>query len=59
MATKSLEKLSKSELYERAQKADVPGRSQMDKDELLEALSDGGQSESRPSTSNARYGTAP
>jgi len=51
MATKSLEKLSKSELYERAQEADVPGRSQMDKDELIEVLSDGGQSEGRPSTS--------
>ena len=43
MATKTLEKLSKSELYERAQAADVPGRSQMDKDELIEALSDGGR----------------
>jgi DNA end-binding protein Ku len=42
MATKSLEKLNKSELYERAQEADVPGRSQMDKEELIEALSDGG-----------------
>src|SRR5688572_24267003 len=52
MATKSLEKLSKTELYERAQKADVPGRSQMDKDELVEALSDGGrESKGRPSTS--------
>ena len=43
MATKTLEKLNKSELYERAQAADVPGRSQMDKDELIEALSDGGR----------------
>ncbi len=54
MATKTLEKLSKAELYERAQKADVPGRSQMDKDELVEALSDGSggsASKSRASTS--------
>src|SRR5687767_14936327 len=52
MATKTLEKLSKSELYERAQAADVPGRSQMDKDELIEALSDGGhEPKSKPSTS--------
>ncbi|HEU5111769.1 MAG TPA: Ku protein [Acidimicrobiia bacterium] len=47
MATKSLEKLSKTELYERAQEADVPGRSQMDKDELIEALSDGGNGTSK------------
>ncbi len=54
MATKTLEKLSKAELYERAQKADVPGRSQMDKDELVEALSDGSggsASKSKASTS--------
>ena len=52
MATKTLEKLSKSELYERAQAAEVPGRSQMDKDELIEALSDGGRdSKNGPSTS--------
>jgi DNA end-binding protein Ku len=52
MATKTLERLSKSELYERAQAADVPGRSQMDKDELIEALSDGGHKpKSKPSTS--------
>ncbi|MGH3669005.1 MAG: Ku protein, partial [Acidimicrobiia bacterium] len=52
MATKTLEKLSKSELYERAQAADVPGRSQMDKDELIEALSDGGRKPTgNPSTS--------
>jgi DNA end-binding protein Ku len=30
--------LSRDELYERAQKADVPGRSSMSKDELVEAL---------------------
>ena len=34
-----LKKLSKSELYERAQKADVPGRADMTKDELVAALS--------------------
>ncbi|MET0567021.1 MAG: Ku protein [Acidimicrobiia bacterium] len=53
MATKSLEKLNKTELYERAQEADVPGRSQMDKEELIEALSDGGTgaSKNRSSTS--------
>jgi DNA end-binding protein Ku len=35
----SLEQLSREELYERAQKEDVPGRSKMSKDELVEALS--------------------
>ena len=35
-----LESLSKDELYERAQKADVPGRSSMSKDELVSALRD-------------------
>jgi DNA end-binding protein Ku len=34
--------LSRDELYERAQKADVPGRSSMSKDELVEALDGGG-----------------
>ena len=33
-----LEKLSREELYERAQAEDVPGRSKMSKEELLEAL---------------------
>jgi DNA end-binding protein Ku len=35
----SLEKLSKGELYERAQEEDIPGRADMTKDELVEALS--------------------
>jgi DNA end-binding protein Ku len=35
-----LEDLSRDELYKRAQKQDVPGRSSMTKDELIEALSD-------------------
>jgi DNA end-binding protein Ku len=34
-----LEDLSRDELYERAQKAGVPGRSSMSRDELIEALS--------------------
>jgi DNA end-binding protein Ku len=34
-----LEDLSRDELYERAQKEDVPGRSSMSKDELIDALS--------------------
>lgn len=34
-----LEKLSRSELYERARKQDIAGRSQMSKDELIKALS--------------------
>ena len=34
----SLEKLSKEELYERAQALKIPGRSRMDKDELVAAL---------------------
>jgi DNA end-binding protein Ku len=33
-----LEKLSREELYERAQAEDVPGRSKMSKDELIAAL---------------------
>lgn len=59
MATKALEKLSKSELYEKAQEADVPGRSEMTKDELVDALADGKKTkgtgtksrQSKPSTS--------
>jgi hypothetical protein len=35
---KGLGGLSKHELYERAKKADVPGRADMSKDELIEAL---------------------
>jgi DNA end-binding protein Ku len=35
---KGLGRLSKQELYERAKKADVPGRADMSKDELIEAL---------------------
>ncbi len=35
----SLEKLSKGELYERAQAEDIPGRADMTKHELVEALS--------------------
>ncbi|MDX6485117.1 MAG: hypothetical protein QOF43_270 [Gaiellaceae bacterium] len=34
----SLDNLTKEELYERAQKADIPGRSDMTKDELVAAL---------------------
>jgi DNA end-binding protein Ku len=33
-----LEKLSKDDLYERAKRADIPGRADMSKDELIEAL---------------------
>jgi DNA end-binding protein Ku len=33
-----LERLSKDELYELAKKADLPGRSDMSKDELVDAL---------------------
>jgi len=33
-----LDDLTKDELYERAQKADIPGRSEMNKDELVRAL---------------------
>ena len=36
----ALEELSRDELYERAQQADVPGRSSMSKKELIEALSE-------------------
>jgi DNA end-binding protein Ku len=34
-----LDDLSRDELYERAQKEDVPGRSSMSRKELIEALS--------------------
>jgi DNA end-binding protein Ku len=54
MATKALEKLSKAELYEKAQDAEVPGRSEMSKDELIEALAEGKRGKGRstkPSTS--------
>jgi DNA end-binding protein Ku len=37
-AADALEELSKSELYERAKKQDIPGRSGMSRDELLRAL---------------------
>jgi hypothetical protein len=33
-----LEDLTKEELYERAQEADIPGRSEMSKEKLIEAL---------------------
>jgi DNA end-binding protein Ku len=36
-----LSELSKDELYKRAKKADIPGRADMSKDELVAALSDG------------------
>src|SRR5205085_4449151 len=39
-ARRDLSALSKSELGERARKANVPGRSKMSKDELIEALSE-------------------
>jgi len=38
--TPDLDDLSRDELYERAQKADVPGRSSMSRKELIEALSE-------------------
>jgi DNA end-binding protein Ku len=34
----NLDAMSKDELYELAKKADIPGRSDMSKDELVEAL---------------------
>jgi DNA end-binding protein Ku len=34
----NLQDLTRDELYERAQKADIPGRSEMTKDELIKAL---------------------
>ena len=57
MATKeSLSNLSKDELYERAQDSDVPGRSKMDKDALVAALSDG-TAESRTASEESRPAT--
>ena len=53
MAKKSLQELTKSELYEKAQKADVPGRSQMSRTELIKALSNG-HAEARPNKGRKR-----
>jgi DNA end-binding protein Ku len=50
MAKTSLQDLTKSELYEKAQKADVPGRSQMTRQELINSLSNGNAS-TRPKKS--------
>ena len=36
--SQNLEEMTKDELYERAQKADIQGRSDMTKDELIKAL---------------------
>jgi DNA end-binding protein Ku len=41
MSKQSLERLTKAELYQRAQKAGVAGRSEMGKEQLIAALSDG------------------
>jgi hypothetical protein len=38
MRPRSLDDLTKEELYQRAQEADIPGRSEMTKDELVAAL---------------------
>lgn len=44
MASKSdLEQLNKSELYDLAREREIGGRSDMDKEELVEALADGRQ----------------
>ena len=37
------ESLSREDLYERARKADIPGRSEMSKDELVRALKKAGE----------------
>lgn len=39
-SAKKLDDLTKDELYERAREADVPGRSQMTKPELVDVLKD-------------------
>ena len=39
-----LEQLSREELYERAQREKIPGRSKMDREELAAALRDGDES---------------
>lgn len=49
----SLEEMSKQELYERAADEDVPGRSRMNRRQLIEALGDGG----RKSDGRRRSGT--
>ena len=55
MEKQALQQLSKAELYERAKKADVDGRSQMGKEELIAALSNGSsRSKSSPTSRPAR-----
>ena len=63
MPTKALDKLTKAELYELAQEHDVPGRSSMDRDQLVEAVrkvsGDGGRKGStngRSANGRARSG---
>jgi DNA end-binding protein Ku len=62
MKKQSLQKLSKTELYDRAQKAGIAGRSEMGKEELVDALassngSSGKASGKRASTAKAATGT--
>jgi hypothetical protein len=38
IARRDLKSLSRDELYRKAQESDIPGRSEMNKDELIEAL---------------------
>ena len=40
---RDLARLSREELYERAQKEKIPGRTKMSKQELVEALTDDGK----------------
>ncbi|MFI1840223.1 hypothetical protein [Streptomyces olivaceoviridis] len=40
---RELQKLSKAELYQRATEQDVPGRSKMSREELIDALASSGR----------------
>lgn len=47
---KSLRELSKADLYERARKAGIPGRSQMDRDDLIAVLANGREKSTKRKT---------
>ena len=59
MKKQTLQNMSKAELYDRAQKANVDGRSHMGKEELIEALSNGSSKPSVATTKRPAKGRRP